>query len=866
MERSRRLGVGSAIGIGCLILLALRAPIPGTASQVVSQERSPPTPTTVPFLYPPFARQYRTTSYFDHHYPDRGWDDTLVLSNGDQASAIDGILDRTATFRGGYWLPYTFRYVYYDGHNAIDYGTGAGTTILAAAPGEVVFAGSVPSSCDSPLQYVCLKHADGYRTFYLHLEGICVRAGDWVETGEPLGISGNSGCSLGPHLHFAVEHQGKFTDPYGWYPTDTPDPLLDYSGVQATWLWAPGDLPLPMGKLTHPPKNASTNGDLYALFLPDEDSPPIERVEFLTFYQEQWHRIGVDEVREDGWSWAWDTRDVPEGETWLHAWAVGMDGRVSKASPIRTDITVDRHPPQGAIVGLLPGSTAGRFLSLYASAHDATSGVERVTYLARERGAGEWREIGDGEQLEKGDWLLEWDAAEVPGGAQIDLVARLVDRAGNETLTEPVEGISIDPGMPAGELSHPKSKAAFATTLDLVFVPSPETPPIDRLVFYAWYDGDWHQVGEGRGGEDGWRAFWDPASVGDQSGIRVQARVYDLAGRVHSALPQVTGLVLDRKPPSVGYIRPATGGVARPDVAQSVWAWDGGSGVDYVEFFVNEGEGWLKIGEDRYGVDGWSLLWQADEVPDGIVDFSARATDRAGNEGWAADVRNVALDRTPPRGQVSFPSPGMVLSGVVTLTLEVTDEVSGLDRAVFYARYDDEWHHLAADAEPDDGFGISWDAASVGEQRLGALTAWVYDRAGNYRELSPVMCRVGTVSDPLPATPSPAPTSSPTPSPEPPTASPTAVSPTATQPPVPSATPVAEPAALLEPTASPSATPPVAPASTPTLPVPRTASPASAPVDYPVRPAFWYLVGGGVGVALVLLILSLRNFRATSRR
>ena len=52
------------------------------------------------------------------------------------------------------------------------------------------------------------------------------------------------------------------------------------------------------------------------------------------------------------------------------------------------------------------------------------------------------------------------------------------------------------------------------------------------------------------------------------------------------------------------------------------------------------------------------------------------------------------------------------------MTLDVKDEVSGLDRAIFYARYDDQWHHLGADAEPDDGFSISWDAASVGEQAV----------------------------------------------------------------------------------------------------------------------------------------------------
>jgi len=880
------------IGIGFAILLAILVPVPGIASHPAAGEQATPspTPTTVPFLQPPFARAYRVTSYFDHHFPDHRWDDTIVILNGERASAIDGISDRTPTFRGGYWLPETRRYVYYDGHNAFDYGTGAGTTILAAAPGEVVFAGSVPSGCDTPLQYVYLKHANGYRTSYLHLEGISVRQGEWVEAGDPLGISGNSGCSLGPHLHFVVVHNSKFTDPYGWQPADVPDPLIEYSGESATWLWAPDEPPLPVGRLTHPSPGTKTNGDLSLSFVPDQDSPPIARVEFVAFHQERWHPLGADDDESDGWSLTWDTRAVPEGEVWLHAWAVGVDGRVGKGSPILTDITVDRHPPQGFIVGLLPESAVGAHLWLYAASHDPESTTRQVTFLIREAAEGQWREIGDAEWLHTSNWLLEWDVSAtgdddpLADGSQFDLMARLTDGAGNTTWTQPVEGLVLDRGMPGGDLVSPQSGTPFTTTLDLVLVPFPAgrfaSGAIDHVAFYVWHDGAWHAAGVDRDGADGWAVSWDPAYVADQARLRVQARVYDGGGRVNTALPQVTALTLDRTPPSAGYIRPAMGGVARPDVDQRVWAWDGGSGVDYVEFFVNQEAGWLKIGEDRSEEGGWSLLWDARGVPDGILDFSARVYDRAGNEEWTTDVCGVALDRAPPVGKFALPLPGMYLDAPITLTLDVTDTVSGLDRAIFYARYEGHWHHLGADTEHEDGFSLAWDATAVGDSGDVTLTAWVYDRAGNHRELPHVEGLV--LGHPRLSAEPHSPVASPTPSP---TAwSPTALAPTAFS--VPTASPVSqamptEAAKPLPPTVSPAVSPtPVAtsaqqptpaatwpsPATSALSPTPVPIVPPSPPAPEPVvPPAFWYLIAGGWLVALVLLVRSIRDL-ASSRR
>ena len=859
MSRSRRWWAGIGLGAGLLILLALLLPGPIRAGMPAPDAEGTPTPvptatpTTVPFLQPPFARTYRVTSHFDHQLPIYERDDTVIIFNGDQASAIDGMADRLATFPGGYWFPDTFAYLYYDGHNGVDYGTGGGTTVLAAAPGEVVFAGSAASGCDTPLQYVCIEHEGGYRTFYLHLEGIAVVEDEWVEAGDPVGISGNSGCSLAAHLHFAVDRDKKATDPYGWQPADRPDPLIAYSDAQATWLWLPEAPPLPTGKLTHPPKDTKTNGTLDLVFVPDTDSPPVARVTFVARYGEAWHTLGTDESGADGWRLAWDTRDVPEGEVWLHAWVSGAGGRLSKGSPIRSDVTVDRHAPVGTMVGLEPGSTVGGRLWLYAASHDPASDTERVTLVVRELGGAQpWREIGDATWLHTSNWLFEWDA-DVPDGTALDIAARLTDGAGNTVLTQPVTGVLVDRSMPGGELRRPRTGTPFTTTLDLAFAPFGGSAPVHRVSFWVWHDGAWHEAGEGQQDADGWYASWDPAPVEDQGRIRVQARVYDALGRANTALPQVTDLTLDRTPPGAGYLRPRSGGVARPGVSLRAWAKDGGSGVDRVEFYVNEGLGWIKLGEDRYGEDGWSLPWEGREVADGIVDFGLRAYDRAGNYKWAKDEVDVALDRAPPEGAYAYPQAGMQLGAgaAITLTLDVTDTLSGLDRAVFYARYDGRWHHLGSDATWEDGLSVAWDTSAAGRRSGVSLTAWVYDRAGNHVELPHVE---GLSIDGLPAgTPAAA---TPAPATETPSPTPTAT-PAAIQSPLPEPTPTAA-----SPTATPTATSPAA--------VPPVATPAPTaaplPVDLPfapVPPAFWVLIGIGIATAIALIARSIRALRSS---
>lgn len=59
-------------------------------------------------------------------------------------------------------------------------------------------------------EVVFIRHPNGYETVYAHLNARFVKNGDHVQTGQPIGIIGNTGASRGTHLHFEV-HRGNWS-------------------------------------------------------------------------------------------------------------------------------------------------------------------------------------------------------------------------------------------------------------------------------------------------------------------------------------------------------------------------------------------------------------------------------------------------------------------------------------------------------------------------------------------------------------------------------------------------------------------------------------------------------------------------------
>ncbi|MFH8365585.1 transglycosylase family protein [Streptomyces sp. NPDC018031] len=85
-------------------------------------------------------------------------------------------------------------------HTGADFPVPTGTTVKAIGPGEVVSAGWGGSYGNQ----VVIRHADGKYSQYAHLSSLSVSAGQTVSGGQQIGLSGSTGNSSGPHLHFEV--------------------------------------------------------------------------------------------------------------------------------------------------------------------------------------------------------------------------------------------------------------------------------------------------------------------------------------------------------------------------------------------------------------------------------------------------------------------------------------------------------------------------------------------------------------------------------------------------------------------------------------------------------------------------------------
>lgn len=94
-------------------------------------------------------------------------------------------------------------------HQGVDWSTPVGTSVVASCGGTVTKAGwaSGYGYC------VFVDHEDGKQTRYGHLSKVLVKVGQKVRQGERIALSGNTGVSTGPHLHFEIRVGGTAVDP-----------------------------------------------------------------------------------------------------------------------------------------------------------------------------------------------------------------------------------------------------------------------------------------------------------------------------------------------------------------------------------------------------------------------------------------------------------------------------------------------------------------------------------------------------------------------------------------------------------------------------------------------------------------------------
>lgn len=112
-------------------------------------------------------------------------------------------------------------------HEGVDLRAFTGTPVYAAAGGEVIYAGR---SLRSYGKMVTVRHPGGWNTVYAHLSKMSVKVGDVIHQGDVIAISGNTGRSRGPHLHFELRKGSDPVDPVLYLPPPlSPSSLLTRS-------------------------------------------------------------------------------------------------------------------------------------------------------------------------------------------------------------------------------------------------------------------------------------------------------------------------------------------------------------------------------------------------------------------------------------------------------------------------------------------------------------------------------------------------------------------------------------------------------------------------------------------------------------
>ena len=97
-------------------------------------------------------------------------------------------------------------------HKGIDWATPVGTAVMASSAGTVAKAG-----WGSGYGYVVyINHADGRQTRYGHLSKVLVSPGQTVSQGQKIALSGNTGVSTGPHVHFEILVNGTQVNPFDY--------------------------------------------------------------------------------------------------------------------------------------------------------------------------------------------------------------------------------------------------------------------------------------------------------------------------------------------------------------------------------------------------------------------------------------------------------------------------------------------------------------------------------------------------------------------------------------------------------------------------------------------------------------------------
>ncbi len=135
--------------------------------------------------------------------------------NCDYIPSIQPVINEQLTLlTASYGMRYHPFYKTLQSHQGVDYTIPEGSSVFATADGSVSKVSRRNSTSGTT---IVIDHGNGYETLYSHLSKTNVRKGQQVRRGDIIALSGNTGLSLSPHLHYEVRYNGIRVDPIHYF-------------------------------------------------------------------------------------------------------------------------------------------------------------------------------------------------------------------------------------------------------------------------------------------------------------------------------------------------------------------------------------------------------------------------------------------------------------------------------------------------------------------------------------------------------------------------------------------------------------------------------------------------------------------------
>lgn len=140
---------------------------------------------------------------------------TEMGDSGNNIPAIQPVInDELTLLTAGYGTILSPFYRTLKSHQGVDYSIGEGSSVFATADGVVKEISDKNSTLGKT---IVIDHGNGYQTSYSHLLEALVKKGQQVNRGDVIALSGNSGLSLAPHLHYEVRYNDIRVNPIHFF-------------------------------------------------------------------------------------------------------------------------------------------------------------------------------------------------------------------------------------------------------------------------------------------------------------------------------------------------------------------------------------------------------------------------------------------------------------------------------------------------------------------------------------------------------------------------------------------------------------------------------------------------------------------------